>query len=220
MLLLYQDATIEQVLLTPRSEVFPKPGAWLMPDDVTQLLSAIADGNDSAINRLLPLVYNELRRLAEAFLVKERSDHTLQATALVHEAYLKLVDQTRARWQDRAHFFAVASQAMRRILVDHARSREREKRGGGAARVSLESDLFVAYDQSVDLIALDEALTRLATVRPRSLKVVELRYFGGLTIEEAASVLGCSDTIIEREWRFARAWLYCELDPKEAGFPE
>lgn len=188
-----------------------------MPDDVTQLLQAISDGRDSGVNELLPLVYHELRRLAENFLEAERSDHTLQATALVHEAYLKLVDQHSARWQDRAHFFAVAAQAMRRILVDHARTHGRVKRGGGLERLSLDGQAELALEPGVDLVALDDALQRLSDVSPESIRVVELRYFGGMTIDEAAAALGVSTSTVEREWRYARAWLYRELGGEPAN---
>lgn len=182
-----------------------------MSQDVTQLLHAISDGRDSGVNELLPLVYSELRRLAESFLSQERSDHTLQATALVNEAYVKLVDQRAARWEDRAHFFAVAAQAMRRILVDHARTRGRVKRGSGQKKVSLDSHAELAPEPQADLVALDDALNRLAAVSPDSIRVVEMRYFGGMTIDETAAALGVSASSVEREWRYARAWLYREL---------
>jgi RNA polymerase sigma factor (TIGR02999 family) len=182
-----------------------------MPHDVTQLLHAITDGHKSGVNELLPLVYDELRRLAESFLSHERPDHTLSATALVHEAYLKLVDQTSARWQDRAHFFAVASQAMRRILVDHARAQARLKRGGALQRVTLDGQAELASKPDTDLVALDDALNRLADTSPDSIRVVEMRYFGGMTIDETAAALGLSTATIEREWRYARAWLFREL---------
>jgi RNA polymerase sigma factor (TIGR02999 family) len=188
-----------------------------MPEDVTELLHAIAEGHDSAVNDLLPLVYDELRRLAESFLERERPDHTLQATALVHEAYVKLVDQHSARWNDRAHFFAVAAQAMRRILVDHARTHGRAKRGGGLRQVSLDTQAELAQRPDTDLLALDDALDRLAKDSPDSIRVVEMRYFSGMTIDETAAALGVSTATVEREWRYARAWLYRDLAGGDAG---
>jgi RNA polymerase sigma-70 factor, ECF subfamily len=187
-----------------------------MPEGVTQLLARAADGDPSAVNRLMPSVYDQLRALAEDLLSRERPDHTLQATALVHEAYVKLVDQRAARLQDRAHFFAVAAQAMRRILVDHARTHKSIKRGAGR-KVSLDTELLVALEQSVELISLDDALRQLASVNANAASVVELRYFGDLTIAEAALVLGVSDSTVEREWRYARAWLYRVLGGSESA---
>ncbi len=191
------------------------------PEAITRLLEEVRDGDQRAADRLLPVVYEELRRLAQAHLRDERPGHTLQATALVHEVYLRLVDQTRVQWQDRAHFFAVAAQAIRRILVDHARGRARQKRGGGGApRVPLEEAAEVAASPGIDLLALHRALDRLAEQNPVPARVVELRYFGGLTSEEAASVLGISNRTAERHWQFARAWLYQELsEAPEAGGP-
>lgn len=190
-----------------------------MPNDVTQLLHLIADGRDSGVNELLPLVYGELRRLAERFLEGERSDHTLQATALVHEAYLKLVDQQAARFEDRAHFFAIAAQAMRRILVDHARSQGRLKRGEGRRNLSLDTQAEIAHGPGVDMVALDDALQRLAELRPNSTRIVELRYFGGMTTDEIAAALGISARTVEREWRYARAWLYKDLFESDTSIP-
>jgi RNA polymerase sigma factor (TIGR02999 family) len=201
-------------------DVAPSSGPWIflvssgdppLSHDVTQLLRAITEGRDSGVNELLPVVYDELRRLAETFLQQERADHTLQATALVHEAYLKLVDQRSARWQDRAHFFAVAAQAMRRILVDHARTHGRAKRGGGLRPVSLDGQAELAHQPDADLVVLDEALERLAQDSPESIRVVEMRYFAGMTIDETATALGVSTSTIERDWRYARAWLFREL---------
>lgn len=164
-----------------------------------------------ARDELIALVYDELRRLAAAYLKRERPDHTLQPTALVHEAYIRLIGQEGVRWQNRSHFIGVAAQMMRRVLLDHARGRNRDKRGGGEPRLSLaEADRF-AFDEAVDLIALDEALERLSRSYPQKARVVELRFFGGLSIEEAASVLGVSDSTVERDWKFARAWLLGEL---------
>ena len=160
--------------------------------------------------RDLPKVLGSLRKKAE-LMKQERSDHTLQPTALVHEAYLKLVDQTRARWEDRAHFFSVAAQALRRILVDHARRRARGKRGGGRSRLQLEGGMAATYDRTIDVLALDEALDRLAAQDAQRARVVELRFFGGLKCDEAAAVLATSTRSVERQWRYARAWLYREL---------
>ena len=185
--------------------------------DVTQLLHAIADGHDSGVDELLPLVYGELRKLAQSFLERERGDHTLQATALVHEAYLKLVDQRSARLQDRTHFFAVAAQAMRRILVDLARTHGRAKRGGGLQRVSLDGQAELAQEPDVDLMTLDEALERLGEDSPESIRVVEMRFFAGMTVQETAVALGVSDSTVERDWRYARAWLFRELADDQAG---
>lgn len=179
--------------------------------DVTQLLADASAGDRQAVDQLLPVVYDELRALAGQMMRHERPDHTLQPTALVHEAYEKLVDQTRAQWQDRAHFFAVAAQVIRRILVDHARGHDRAKRGGGRARLALDERLVAAYENMVDLVALDEALERLAASESQQAQVVEMRFFSGLTIEETAAVLGVSTSTVERDWRYARAWLYRAL---------
>jgi RNA polymerase sigma factor (TIGR02999 family) len=191
-----------------------------MAMNVTQLLSRAADGDTSSFTSLLAVVYDELRAMAAGLLVQERPGHTLQATDLVHEAYLKLVDQRAVRYQDRAHFLAIAATAMRRILVDHARTRGRVKRGAGE-RASLDTQLLVAFEQKVDLLALDEAMTELASVSPEAARVVELRYFGGLSIEETAAALGISDSSVERHWRHGRAWLYRALEGEKprAGEP-
>lgn len=180
-------------------------------DEVTRLLSRVGGGDDAAASDLLPLVYDELRRLADGYMRRERSDHTLQPTALVHEAYLRLVDQTRVRWQDRTHFFAVAATCMRRILVNHARDRNRLKRGGGARRVTLH-DLADAGDIGDEgLVDLDDALERLERLDERKARVVEFRFFAGLTVDQSAELLGCSPVTIKRDWEFARAWLLSEL---------
>ncbi|MHC5114895.1 MAG: ECF-type sigma factor [Planctomycetota bacterium] len=181
------------------------------PDDITRILERASSGERGAVDELLPHVYDELRRLAESHLQRERPDHTLQATALVHEAYLKLVDQTRAEWRGRAHFFAVAAQAVRRILVDHARGKGRQKRGGGRRALTLDDALVFGEDDSTDLLDLDDALGRLAGEHPDKVRVVELRFFGGLTSDEAAEVLGVTTRTVERQWQFARAWLYREI---------
>jgi len=179
--------------------------------EVTQLLQQWTDGRQDALDRLLPQVYAELRRLASSYLRRERPNHTLQATALVHEAFLKLIDQRAVRWQNRAHFFGIAAQAMRRILVDHARAHAAGKRGAGDRQVSLDEALVVTAAPDVDLLALDEVLTRLATIDPQQSRVVELRFFGGLTMEETAEVMDISPATVGREWTLAKAWLYAEL---------
>lgn len=178
--------------------------------DVAVLLRAWSGGDAKALDQLTPIVYDELRRLARYYLRGERRDHSLQTTALVHEAYLRLVDHTRMEWQDRAHFFAVSAQVMRRILVDHARRRNL-KRGHGLRRVSLEEATLVGGDRPTDLAALDDALTSLGERDPRKAQVVEMRFFGGLSVEESAEVLGVSAVTVMREWRTAKAWLYREL---------
>jgi RNA polymerase sigma factor (TIGR02999 family) len=182
------------------------------PQGVTVLLERWGGGDEGALEELLPLVYAELRRLAGAYLRREREGHTLQPTALVNEAYLKLVDQRDARWQNRAHFFGVAAQLMRRILVDHARTRKAEKRGGSRFAVTLGHADEVSASPETDLLAVHEALERLAALDPQQARVVELRFFGGLSIEEAAEVLGVGHATVEREWKMARAWLRRELE--------
>jgi RNA polymerase sigma factor (TIGR02999 family) len=179
--------------------------------EVTRLLKDWGEGRQEALDKLLPQIYAELRRLASSYLRRERPDHTLQATALVHEAFIKLVDQRAVRWQNRAHFFGIAAQAMRRILVDHARAHAAGKRGSGERAVSLEEALVVVGAPDVDLLALDEVLTRLAAIDPQQSRVVELRFFGGLTMEETAEVLNISPATVGREWTLAKAWLYAEL---------
>jgi RNA polymerase sigma-70 factor (ECF subfamily) len=180
--------------------------------DITSLLREWSDGKPEALDELMPLVYEELRRQAARYLRRERIDHTLQATALIHEAYLKLIDQKNVRWQNRAHFFAIAAQAMRRILVDYARTKHRDKRGGEARKISFEeAATLAAGEDSVDLIALDEALTRLAEIDEQKARLVELRYFSGLSVEETAEVLKTSQRTVERGWTMAKAWLHREL---------
>jgi RNA polymerase sigma factor (TIGR02999 family) len=181
--------------------------------DVTRLLAAWRAGDDKALDRLIPLVQDELTRIARHYMGRERSDHTLQTTALVNEAYLRLVNQEGMNWQSRAHFFAASAQIMRHILVDHARTRKYNKRGGGAVKVSFDEAVMVAQARAPELIALDEALTHLARMFPRKAQVVELRYFGGLSIEETAEVLSISDATVRREWNSAKAWLYQSLTP-------
>jgi RNA polymerase sigma factor (TIGR02999 family) len=181
------------------------------PEDVTQLLLAWSQGDQSAFEKLVPLVYNELYRLARRYMVRERAGHTLQTTALVNEAYLRMVDLKSVRWQNRAHFFAVSAQVMRRILVDFARSRNYQKRGGGARQVSFDEALEVSTEQSADLVALDDALTALAARDPRKGQVVELRFFGGLSVEETAHVLKVSSDTVMRDWKMAKVWLLREM---------
>jgi len=178
--------------------------------DVTALLRDWSGGDPRALERLMPLVYGELRKLAASYLRRERSDHTLQPTALVHEAYLRLVDQRGVDWHNRAHFFGIAARMMRRILVDHARRRQAAKRDGAAYRISGSGDLVEA-GRDPDLLALNSALDGLEALDPRQARIIELRFFGGLTVEEVARVLGLSTTTVESEWRAARAWLAVRL---------
>jgi RNA polymerase sigma-70 factor, ECF subfamily len=179
---------------------------------ITTLLHEWKKGNKEAFDELFPFVYNELRRRASAYLRNERSGHTLQTTALVNEAYLKLCDRAGIDYEDRNHFFAVAANAMRRILVDYARTRKRDKRGGKEENLPLEEARYVSADgKSVDLVALDEALDELARFDERQAKVVELKYFGGMTIDETAEVLGVSNVTVRRDWNMAKAWLHQEL---------
>ncbi len=176
-------------------------------EGITQLLVNWRNGDKAALDQLMPIVYEELRRLARGFMGRERNNHTLQTSALINEAYLKLVDQDETNWQNRAHFFAVAAQIMRHILVDHARSYGYEKRGAGAQRVSLDDAKVFSEERAGELVALDEALTDLAAVDPRKSRLVELRFFGGLNIDETAEVMDLSPTTVQREWRAAKAWL-------------
>lgn len=178
------------------------------PQEVTRLLADWSKGDTSALDRLIPLVHAELRRIAQSQMRQERPGHTLQATALVNEAYLKLAGQDGFEWHDRAHFFAVCAQVMRHILIDHARAHARDKRGGGAIQVSLDEVAVMGAEQAGDYVALDEALRLLESVDPQKGRIVELRYFGGLSIEEAADVLKISSRTVRREWRRAKAWLY------------
>jgi len=180
----------------------------LPKNEVTQLLLRWSEGDKAALGKLMPLVYRELRRLAGHYMRRERPGHTLQASALVNEAYLRLVDYRRMQWQNRAHFFAVAAQAMRRVLVEHARSRQYAKRGGTAQRISLDDVAVLTDQQAAELVALDDALTSLEALDARKVRIVELRYIGGLSIEEAAETLGVSTATVERDWRSAKAWLY------------
>ena len=181
------------------------------PSHVTDLLVAWSDGDQQALEKLMPLVHGELRRLARRQMAGERQGHTLQTTALINEAYLRLIDLTRIRWQDRAHFLAISARLMRRILVDHARTRQYAKRGGGAAKVSFDEALEVSSDARPDLVALDDALQALAAVDSRKSQVVEMRFFGGLSVEETAQALGVSPETVMRDWRLAKVWLLREL---------
>ncbi|MCK4284140.1 MAG: sigma-70 family RNA polymerase sigma factor [Candidatus Brocadiae bacterium] len=179
--------------------------------DVTALLVAVGAGDRQAVDALFPVVYEQLRGLAAQALQRERPDHTLQPTALVHEAYLRLVNQREADWQNRAHFCAVAAQAIRRVLIDHARGHRRQKRGGGKAAVTLSVASPIFEEREVDLLALDEALSRLAEVEPLEARIVEMRFFAELNVEEIAKVLGISDRSVRRHWNYAKAWLYREI---------
>jgi RNA polymerase sigma-70 factor, ECF subfamily len=179
--------------------------------DVTQLLADVQSGRPDVASQLIPLVYEELRRLARGQMRRERSDHTLQATALVHEAYFRLVNQPERTWQNRTHFIRIAAQVMRRMLIDYARARRTAKREGGLQRVPLEEPLLFTEEQSDELLALDEALERLAQFDARQSRVVELRFFGGLTVEETAEALGISPKTVKRDWCVARAWLHREV---------
>jgi RNA polymerase sigma factor (TIGR02999 family) len=181
------------------------------PQEVTQLLIEWSHGDQAALDKLVPLVYDELRRLAHRYMRRERADHTLQTTALVNEVYLRLVDQKKSNWQNRAQFFAVCAQLMRRILVDYARRRHYAKREGEALKVSLEEAAVVSKERASEIIALDDALTSLESLDPTKSRIVELRFFGGLTSEETAEVIGMSLRTVEREWRKAKAWLYHQL---------
>jgi RNA polymerase sigma-70 factor, ECF subfamily len=185
--------------------------------EVTALLAAVESGDEAAMNQLVPLVYEELRRLARRHMAGQRRAHTLQTTDLVGEAYLKLVNVKGAGWNDRVHFLAVASRAMRSVLVDYARQRGYAKRGGNPVRVSLSEADQISEQRTAEVVAVDEALSRLAALDPRKAQIVELRYFGGLSVEETAQVLDLSSRTIKREWRWARAWLYRELGEETPG---
>jgi RNA polymerase sigma factor (TIGR02999 family) len=178
---------------------------------ITQLLVAWSDGRREALDELVPLVYAHLRRVAAAHMRREAVGHSLQPTALVHEAFLRLIDVRQITWQNRAHFFGVAARVMRRILVDHARAGRADKRGGGFERVTLADDVAADSPRGIDVLALHESLERLAALNSRQARIVELRYFGGLTIHEAAEVVGISEATIDRDWTFAKAWLRADL---------
>lgn len=178
---------------------------------VTELLIKLSDGKRDVVDELLPMIYDELKRIAASYLRRERSDHTLQPTALVNEAYMKMVDITQVSWQNKAHFVGVAANQMRRILVDHARKHNAEKRGGDFQIMTLNEEIDASDEQHADLIALDDALTELAKMDPTKAKIVELRYFGGLTTDETAEVLGVSSITVKRHWKMTKAWLYGQL---------
>jgi RNA polymerase sigma factor (TIGR02999 family) len=180
--------------------------------DITGLLVAWSNGDRAALDTLVPLIYAELHRLARRYMRQEGPGHTLETTALVNEAYLRLVNQKQVNWQNRTHFFAVSAQSMRNILVDMARGRKRQRRGGNAEHLSLDESLVFSEERASELIALDDALTALAKVDERKSRIVEMRYFGGLSVEETADVLQISVATVDREWRRARAWLYSELN--------
>ena len=182
-------------------------------DNLTDLLLKWSNGDKAALEKLMPLIHGELRRLAHRYMRRERDGHTLQTTALVNEAYLRLVNRKRMQWQNRAHFFAIAAESMRSILVDHARSQASAKRGGRAGKIEFDEALVVSQDRAAEVVAVDEALRRLAEIDPLQSRLVELRFFGGLTIEETAKVLGLSPATIKREWGTAKAWLFHELNP-------
>ena len=181
------------------------------PHEITQLLAEWSNGNQTVLDKLYPLVYDELHKMAQRYMNRERPGHTLQTTALINEAYVRLVDQKQVHWQNRAHFFAISAQIMRRILIDHARRRDYAKRGGGAQKISLDETAIMAVEPASGLVLLDEALNRLGEIDPRRSQVVELRYFGGLNNEEIAGVLKISENTVTRDWNMARAWLYQEL---------
>ncbi len=182
-----------------------------MPENITHLLNEWNDGDERALDRLTPLVYDELRQQAARYLRRERHGHSLQTTALVNEAYLRLIDAKEVHWQGRAHFFAIAANLMRRILVDHARRRDTEKRGGPAIRLTLDETIAVAKEPDVDLLAINEALDKLATIDQQQAQIVELRFFSGLSVEETAAALGISPKTVKRDWSVARAWLRREI---------
>lgn len=208
------------ILLGLLETVRPKEGRKMTQassENVTGLLLAWSDGDQAALEKLIPLVYAELHRLARRYMRGENAGHTLQTSALVNEAYLRLIDAHRVRWQNRSHFFAVSAQLMRRILVDFARARQSLKRGGRARQVSLDESLVVSRERGADLLALDEALERLGALNARQSQVVELRYFGGLNEEEVAEVLKVSSRTVRHDWNLARAWLYRELSLGGAG---
>jgi RNA polymerase sigma factor (TIGR02999 family) len=184
----------------------------LASKEISQLLNAWGNGNQEALEKLLPLVYDELHRLAARYMRGENPGHTLQTSALVNEAYIKLIDQKNVRWQNRAHFFGIAAQLMRRILVDHARKHARAKRGAGAHKLPLNETAIVSKDQTAEFILIDDALKNLAQIDPSKSRIVEMRFFGGLTTEEIAEVEKVSASTVEREWRKAKAWLYREIN--------
>ncbi len=199
------------------------PERWAMDsqvsEQVSRLLAGWADGDPAALDRAIPFVYGELRRIAHRYMRRERRGHTLQTSALINEAYLRLIGQREVRWQNRAHFFAVASKLMRRILVDHARAKGYAKRGAHAQQVSLDEGMAVCGRRAADVVALDDALKDLEAMDPRKSRIVEMRFFGGLSLEETSGVLGISVPTVEREWRAARAWLHRAMIPRHKDGP-
>ena len=185
-----------------------------LPEDVTQLLIKWSKGDNAALDELMPVIQSELRRMAQRYMARERPGHTLQTTALINEAYLRLVDQQSVDWRDRAHFFAVAAQIMRHILIDHARKYHSDKRGAGAKKIALDDVNVANQERAAELVALDEALVSLAALDPRQSQIVELRFFGGLTVEETAEVLKLAPITVMREWRVAKAWLRDAIGPR------
>lgn len=185
------------------------------PQEITQLLLSWSKGDKAALDQLVPLVYPELRKLARRYMGRENPGHTLQTSALINEAYLKLIDRQHVEWQDRAHFFAVSAQVMRHILIDHARSHRYGKRGAGAQHLALDEAAVVCEERAAELVALDDALTSLAKIDERKSKIVELRFFGGLSVDETAEVMKVSAVTIMRDWRAAKAWLYREISENE-----
>jgi RNA polymerase sigma factor (TIGR02999 family) len=217
---LLQIDSMSRIILPVESGLWTRPSQQMCPASsarVSELLVHWGHGDHAALEALIPLVYDELRRLARHHLRRERPNHTLQSAALVHEAYLRLVDQELPQWQNRAHFFGVAAQLMRHILVDHARRRRAAKRGAGAPRLTLDPTIALAQEQEVNLVVLDDALNRLASLDPQQSRIVELRFFGGLSIAETAVALGISPATVKREWATARAWLQREMnkDPRQ-----
>lgn len=189
------------------------------PSDVTLLLKRLSDGDQDVLAQLVPLIYDELHRLAAFHLQRERVDHTLQTTALVHEAYVRLVDQKEVQWKNRGHFFAVAAQAMRRVLVDYARRHQALKRGSSLSKTSLDEAIAVSNENTHHVLVIDELLNRLACLDPQESRIVELRFFGGLTVEETAEVMGISPASVKREWSVAKAWLLREIAKRPAQGP-
>ena len=185
-----------------------------IPQEITQLLLKWSEGDKAALDELIAAVYPELRRIARRYMRRENQQHTLQTSALINEAYLRLIDQQAVSWQDRAHFFAVAAQVMRHILIDHARSHRYAKRGAGAEHIALDNVAVVNEQRATEFVELDDALARLAEIDPRKSRIVELRFFGGLTVEETAEVMKLSQITVKRDWRTARAWLLCEITGK------
>jgi len=194
----------------------PRPRNTVIQQEITHLLLKWSNGDSTALDQLVPMVYPELRRIARRYMGRENSHHTLQTSALINEAYMRLVDQQDVEWQDRAHFFAVSAQVMRHILIDHARRHRYGKRGGGAAHIALDDVTVIKQERAEEFIALDDALNRLAEIDERKSRIVELRFFGGLTVEETAEVMKLSPITVKREWRAARAWLFREISGNEA----